>query len=97
MPYCKTSFRRFEGIKLLIIQDDNLVQTAPEVVAKKECIECVKRPGIFAQPGLREEERVGGARAEAMGVQGFKDGAFIPRCRALQDRHHLNKNYRGNL
>lgn len=33
----------------------------------------MKRLGSFAQSGLREEERVDGARAEAMGVQGFKD------------------------
>jgi hypothetical protein len=38
------------------------------------CRLCEKSVGNFAQPGLREEERVDGARAEAMGVQGFKDG-----------------------
>jgi len=42
-PYCKSSFRRFEGIKLLHIQGDNLVQTEAEIVAKKECVDCVKR------------------------------------------------------
>jgi hypothetical protein len=37
------------------------------------CRLCEKTVGNFAQPGLREEERVDGAFAEAMGVQGFKD------------------------
>jgi hypothetical protein len=38
------------------------------------CRLCEKTVGNFAQPGLREEERVYGACAEAMRVQGFKDG-----------------------
>jgi hypothetical protein len=38
------------------------------------CRLCEKTVVNFAQPGLREKERLDGARAEAMGVQGFKDG-----------------------
>ena len=73
MPYCRSSLRRFEGIKLLHIEADNLVQTAGEVVAKR-CVPIVSRLGNFAEPGLREEERVVVSRAEGMGAQGFKDG-----------------------
>jgi hypothetical protein len=40
---CQSSFRRFEGIKFLHIQGDNMVQTEAEVVAKKEFVDCVKR------------------------------------------------------
>ena len=38
------------------------------------CRLCEKTVGNFAQPGLREKERVDGACAEAMGVQGSKVG-----------------------
>ena len=48
MPYCRSSLRRFEGIKLLHIEGDNLVQTAAEVVAKRS-VSIVSRLGNFAQ------------------------------------------------
>ena len=73
MPYCRSSLRPFEGIKLLHIEGDNLVQTAAEVVARR-FVSIVSRLGNFAQPGLREDESVVVSRAEGMGSQGFKDG-----------------------
>jgi hypothetical protein len=73
MPYYRSSVRRSEGIKLLHIQGDNLVQTTAEVVAKRS-VSIVWTLGNFAQPGLREEERVDVARAEAIWAQGIKDG-----------------------